>query len=90
MVFEALTLTKQGKLVETRWTIRTPEGHATWAANDTRLQLLLLSLASRTRTLPPGLRNLPLIQGSAREIDHPSTERKQPEQYDDPLAGLSF
>lgn len=89
VLFEAITPTRKGRLVEARWTVRTPEGDAAWAADDTRLPALL-SQACKTRTLPPGLRNLRIIGGSAHEIDHLSTERKPPEQYDDPLTGLSF
>lgn len=89
VLFEAITPTKQGRLVEARWTVRTPEGDAAWATNDTRLPALL-SLACRTRTLPPGLRHLRLIQGSAHEIDHLADERRPPKPFDDPLTGWSF
>lgn len=89
LLFEAMAPTRQGRLVEARWTVRTPEGNAAWATDDPRLPQLL-SLACRTRTLPPGLRNLRIIQGSAHEIDHLTNERKPPERFDDPLTGWSF
>lgn len=89
LIFAAVTPTRKGRLVEARWIVRTPEGNPAWAGDDPRLPQLL-SLACRTRTLPPGLRNLRLIQGSADEVDHLSTERRPPEQYDDPLTGWSF
>ncbi|PPF44113.1 hypothetical protein C5B85_10735 [Pseudoclavibacter sp. AY1F1] len=89
VLFEAITPTRQAKLVEARWTVRTPEGDPAWAADDDRLPQLL-SQACKTRTLPPGLRILRLIQGSAREVDHLATERKPPERFDDPLTGWSF
>lgn len=89
VLFEAITPTRKSKLVEARWTIRTPEGNPAWAADDDRLPALL-SLACRMRTLPPGLRNLRLIQGSTHEIDHLANERKPPERFDDPLTGFSF
>lgn len=89
MVFEAITRTKQDRLVEARWTIRTPEGGAAWAADDARLPELL-SLACRTRTLPPGLRNLRIIQGRTHEVDHLADERKPPKPIDDPLTGFAF
>ncbi|WP_424465456.1 hypothetical protein [Pseudoclavibacter helvolus] len=89
LLFEAITPTKQGRLVEARWIIRTPEGDAAWAADDARLPGLL-SQACRTRSLPPGLRNLRIIQGSAHQLGHLADERRPPEQYDDPLTGFSF
>lgn len=89
VIFEAITPTKQGRLVEARWTVRTPEGDAAWAADDARLPQLL-SQACRTRTLPPGLRSLRLIQGGAHEIDHLADERRPPRPFDDPLTGFSF
>lgn len=89
LIFEAITPTRQAKLVEARWVVRTPEGDPAWAADDERLPQLLAG-ACKTRTLPPGLRNLRIIQGSTHEIDHLSTERRPPKPYDDPLTGWSF
>lgn len=89
LLFEAITPTRKGRLIEARWTVRTPDGDAAWAANDTRLPALL-SQACKTRTLPPGLRNLRIIGGSAHQLDHLADERKQPKPYDDPLTGFAF
>lgn len=89
VLFEAITPTRKGRLVEARWVVRTPQGDAAWAGDDDRLPALL-SLACRTRTLPPGLRNLRLVGGSAHEVDYLADEREQPKPYDDPLTGFAF